>query len=67
MAAWQSLSGLSGTPGERTFTEAEQRVQAWYTFAATTKWFEQVAWDIGIAALDPDNQRLRLLAATDTD
>lgn len=69
LAAWQSLSGLTGTPDEQTFTETEQRVQAshWYTFGATTKWFEQVAWDIGIAALDPDHQRLRVLAATDTD
>ncbi|MDP9868654.1 MULTISPECIES: DUF6183 family protein [Streptosporangium] len=69
LAAWQSLRGLAGTSGGEAFADAEQRVQTsrWYTFGATTKWFEQVAWDIGITALSPDNQRLRLLAATDTD
>lgn len=39
----------------------------WYGFGADTKWFEQVAWDIGLAALSPGRQRLAVLAATDTD
>ncbi|WP_235967726.1 DUF6183 family protein [Streptomyces mesophilus] len=31
------------------------------------RWFEQVAWDIGVVARSPDHRRLSLLTATDTD
>jgi Family of unknown function (DUF6183) len=34
---------------------------------ADTDWFEQVAWDLGLAAVRPGRQRLAVLAATDTD
>ncbi|MCW2890289.1 MAG: hypothetical protein JWL58_7151 [Streptosporangiaceae bacterium] len=37
------------------------------SFSAVTQWFEQVAWDIGLVANDPERQRLAVLAATDTD
>lgn len=36
----------------------------WHGFGADTKWFEQVAWEIGLAALP---RRLAVLAATDID
>ncbi|MFI0965854.1 DUF6183 family protein [Streptomyces sp. NPDC021080] len=69
LAAWQSLASLAGSPDGASAEEAEARVSActWHGFAADTKWFEQVAWDIGLAALSPDRDRLAVLAATDTD
>ena len=39
----------------------------WFSFDADTDWFDQVAWDIGLAAVRPGRQRLAVLAATDTD
>ena len=69
LAAWQSLAGLSGTaegaPAEE--VEACARECAWYGFDADTKWFERVAWDIGLASVSPGRRRLAVLAATDTD
>ncbi|MFE7398515.1 DUF6183 family protein [Streptomyces sp. NPDC057557] len=69
LAAWQSLAGLSGTaegdPAEE--VEARARECAWYGFGADTKWFERVAWDVGLAAVSPERRRLAMLAATDTD
>jgi hypothetical protein len=37
------------------------------TFSARSRWYRQVAWDIGIAALRPGSHTLAILAATDTD
>ncbi|MFE9929732.1 DUF6183 family protein [Streptomyces sp. NPDC005533] len=69
LAAWQSLAALAGCPEGATTSEVEARVRdcVWHGFDADTKWFEQVAWDIGLAALTPDRRRLAVLAATDTD
>ncbi|MGE7437275.1 MULTISPECIES: DUF6183 family protein [Kitasatospora] len=69
LAAWQSLAALAGSPEGATADEVEARVRdcIWHGFGADTKWFEQVAWDIGLAALAPDRRRLAVLAATDTD
>ncbi|MEV6974410.1 DUF6183 family protein [Kitasatospora sp. NPDC093806] len=69
LAAWQSLAALAGSPEGATPDEVEARVRGcvWHGFAADTKWFEQVAWDIGLAALAPGRRRLAVLAATDTD
>ncbi|MEV4065280.1 DUF6183 family protein [Nonomuraea dietziae] len=69
LEAWRSMAGLSGAPQTATFADVEHQVQdhRWFTFSATTKWFEQVAWDIAIAALSPDGRSLAVLAATDTD
>ncbi|MFF3061980.1 DUF6183 family protein [Streptomyces sp. NPDC057909] len=69
LAAWQSLAALAGSPEGATAGEVEARVRAcnWLGFGADTKWFEQVAWDIGLVALAPGNRRLAVLAATDTD
>lgn len=69
LAAWQSLAALAGGREGATAGEVEARVRecVWYGFDADTKWFERVAWDIGLAALAPDRRRLAVLAATDTD
>ncbi|MFB7588250.1 DUF6183 family protein [Streptomyces sp. NPDC056169] len=69
LAAWQSLAGLSGaaegSPAEE--VEARARECTWYGFGADTKWFERVAWDIGLAVVRSERRRLAVLAATDTD
>ncbi|MFF8699137.1 DUF6183 family protein [Streptomyces albidoflavus] len=69
LAAWQSLAALAGVADGAGSAEAEARAAecAWFGFDARTDWFEQVAWDIGLAALSPDRRRLAVLAATDTD
>ncbi|MDO0938917.1 DUF6183 family protein [Streptomyces sp. DG2A-72] len=69
LAAWQSLAALGGCSQDATDREVEARVRdcVWHGFDADTTWFEQVAWDIGLAALAPDRRRLAVLAATDTD
>ncbi|MBV2355390.1 hypothetical protein KUM39_13580 [Streptomyces sp. J2-1] len=69
LAAWQSLAALAGSPEGTSAAEVEAHVLdcVWHGFGADTKWFEQVAWDIGLAALSPGRRRLAVLAATDTD
>ncbi|MEU3827565.1 DUF6183 family protein [Streptomyces sp. NPDC029080] len=69
LAAWRSLAALAGSPEGATAAEAEAQVLdcGWHAFDAGTQWFEQVAWDIGLAALSPGGRRLAVLAATDTD
>ncbi|MET8544873.1 DUF6183 family protein [Kitasatospora sp. NPDC004799] len=69
LAAWRSMAALAGCPEGATAVEVEARVRdcTWYGFDAGTTWFEQVAWDFGLAALAPDRRRLAVLAATDTD
>ncbi|WP_030019670.1 DUF6183 family protein [Streptomyces monomycini] len=69
LAAWQSLAALAGSPACATASEVQARVRncTWHVFDADTKWFEQVAWDIGLAALAPGHRQLAVLAATDTD
>ncbi|MGW4376170.1 DUF6183 family protein [Streptomyces albidoflavus] len=68
LAAWQSLVALAGVADGAGAGEVEARVAecAWFRFDAGTEWFEQVAWDFGLAALSPDRRRLAVLAATDT-
>lgn len=69
LAARQSLAALAGCPEGATAGEVEARVGdcIWHGFDADTKWYGQVAWDIGLAALAPDRRRPAVLAATDTD
>ncbi|MFF0222640.1 DUF6183 family protein [Streptomyces sp. NPDC004629] len=69
LAAWQSLARLSGATEGDPAEAVEVRAQAcaWYGFSTDTQWFEQVAWDIGLAAVSPERRRLAVLAATDTD
>lgn len=67
--AWRSIGALAGTAQDATAAEVAERAQdcSWYRFDADSPWFEQVAWDIGLAAVDPSRSRLAVLAATDTD
>jgi hypothetical protein len=60
LAAWQSLTGLSGLADDAQYGEVEMRVQdcAWYAFEAVTNWFEQAGWDIGLAAVAPGHRHL---------
>ncbi|MGW3339268.1 DUF6183 family protein [Streptomyces sp. NPDC001009] len=69
LAAWQSMGALAKSPAGAAAGEVEVRVRdcTWHVFDADTKWFERVAWDIGVAALAPDRRGLAVLAATDTD
>ncbi|MEW2317413.1 DUF6183 family protein [Streptomyces bauhiniae] len=69
LAAWQSMAALAGCPEGAAVSEVEARVRdgTWHVFDADTEWFEQVAWDIGVAALAPGRRDLAVLAATDTD
>jgi hypothetical protein len=39
----------------------------WLEFSAGSRWFAQVAWDFGIAAIRPDRRSIAALAATDED
>lgn len=69
LAAWRSLAALSGEFLEAPLGEVERNALAcdWYSFGAATKWFERVAWDIGLVSVAPGARRLAVLAATDTD
>jgi hypothetical protein len=69
LLAWQSVAALVGAPPDATAAEVEALAHAgsWWSFAATTSWFDNIAWDVGLAVVSPDRRRLALLAATDTD
>lgn len=67
--AWQSLAALAGVSPDEPITRVIEQVKAcrWYHFSASTEWFFQVGWDIGIAVLRPGGETLAVLAATATD
>ncbi|MET9896635.1 DUF6183 family protein [Streptomyces sp. NPDC006465] len=69
LAAWRSVAALSGASTAAPVAEVERNAQAcdWYSFGAATKWFERVAWDIGLVSVAPGARRMTVLAATDTD
>jgi hypothetical protein len=69
LAAWRSLTALSGASTTAPVGEVERTIQEcdWYSFGAATKWFERVAWDIGLVSVTPGARRIAVLAATDTD
>ncbi|GAA4837279.1 DUF6183 family protein [Kitasatospora terrestris] len=69
LAAWQSAAALVGAAPDTGAERVEELARrcTWYGFAAGTDWFDQVAWDLGVAVLGPDGRRLAVLAATDTD
>jgi Family of unknown function (DUF6183) len=39
----------------------------WCLFDSPNQWYYQVAWDIGILCVNPAQQELVVVAATDTD
>lgn len=67
--AWRSFGALAGIVGSSNVESiADQAGRcAWFSFLAESGWFEEVAWDIGIACLLPGGSELAVLAATDTD
>jgi len=82
LAAWQSLAGLTGLvgaaepgaggaaePGAGGIDSVAVAASAtrFLLFSARSRWYRQVAWDIGIAALRPGSRTLAILTATDTD
>jgi hypothetical protein len=67
LGAWRSLAAMSGssaTSWEGVVADASRC--EWLEFWARP-WWEDVAWDLGLAALRPDGQSMAVLAATDTD
>jgi hypothetical protein len=66
---WKSVAALVGVGPDCTVEEiaivAERAT--WSRFVASTSWFEQVIWDVGIAVVREDRRTLAVLAATDTD
>jgi hypothetical protein len=65
---WQSVASLIGHDSVELQGLANSAAQwSWYSFDAASTWFEQVAWDLGVAALSPDATAMSILAATDTD
>ncbi len=68
LETWISLAGFVEASDEETVEQVEQRVQAceWFYFSSSA-WFCNRAWDLGIVAIDPQQQFLAILAATDTD
>jgi hypothetical protein len=65
---WQSVASLIGHDDLDLDGLANSAAEwTWYSFDAASTWFEQVAWDLGVAALSPDATAMSILAATDTD
>jgi hypothetical protein len=69
VAAWRSLRGLLGSDPDATLEDVQTEAEsaAWFQFSAPSAWFEQVAWDLGLAVFRLDTNELGILAATDTD
>ncbi len=55
-----SVAGIDGVA-------AAASAARYLTFSARSRWYRQVAWDIGIAALRPGGRTIAVLTATDTD
>jgi uncharacterized protein (TIGR02996 family) len=69
LAAWQSMAGLAGAPNEELIEEVAgvARRCSWVSYHATSGWFCNIAWDLGLVCVRPDGMSLAVLAATDTD
>jgi len=67
--AWRSLAGLTGCSEDTPVTEVAMQASdcQWCLFSSANEWYYQVAWDIGIACVNPALNELAVLAATDTD
>jgi hypothetical protein len=67
--AWRSVAALAGAPADASpaGVEALAGACAWSSFAGANRWFDNVAWDIGLVAVTPDRRRVAVLAASDTD
>lgn len=69
LLAWQSLAGLVGASADAPIHEIALSAHAcqWCLFNATSAWYYQITWDIGIACFNPARREIAVLAATDTD
>ncbi|MFE2943471.1 DUF6183 family protein [Streptomyces sp. NPDC059255] len=69
LAAWQSLGGLTGAPADAPPARVTELVEQthWFRIAPVSDWFNEVAWDLAVAALRPGGQEIAVLTATDTD
>lgn len=69
LSAWRSLAGLVGCHDNSTIEETAIRASdcKWCLFSASSSWYCQVVWDIGIACANPTENEIAILAATDTD
>jgi hypothetical protein len=69
LAAFESISALSGLPGFDNVHETIREAQEcwWLTFTAKSDWYEGICWDMGVCAIRPDRKTVAVLAATDTD
>jgi len=68
-AVWRALAGLVGAADDATLFEIDTLASAahWSSFGNASRWFDDVAWDIGIAAVGHEGRRLAVFAGTDTD
>ncbi|MFV2020537.1 DUF6183 family protein [Micromonospora sp. LOL_023] len=69
LLAWQSVAALVGAAHDAPAGDVEALAHrcSWYSFAGGPGWFDNVAWNIGLAVVSPDRRRLAVQAATDTD
>ena len=69
LLTWLSLAGLVGLPADTPIPEIAASAESccWYLFDSPNDWYDQVAWDVGIACASPARKELAVLAATDTD
>jgi len=69
LSAWQSMAALTGLSADSPFDEVYKAAKesSWWTFSSKSKWFNNIAWDLGIVCLRPDKRHLVVLAASDED
>lgn len=67
--AWTTLGALAGAPDGASIDEIERAAgkTVFLSFGAEGPWFYDVAWDLGVLALQEDGQKLVVLAATDAE
>jgi hypothetical protein len=69
LKASQTLGALAGAQPDEPFERVAELVERshWYGFESDSKWFRDALFSVGLVAVSPDETRLAVLAATDTD
>lgn len=69
LATWRSVGALVGLDDAASIEKINEEALscAWLDFAGQGDWFNNIAWDVGIACLRRDGKSLAIVAATDTD
>lgn len=69
LAAWQSLAALTGVGTSGTVDDVYNATKesSWWSLSSTSKWFYNIAWDLGIVCLRPDKRHIAVLAASEQD